>query len=662
MAENSEINICIAQIKVIPGQPRINTEKILKKIEEAKTAKVDLIVFSEMVVPGYVIADMWERNDFLEECKRCGEEIIYASKNIAVAFGNIDVDDEETNEDGRVRKYNSCFIARDGHLVSVVCKTLQPNYRLFDDNRHFYDKRKLIHDGFNFARDITDEDTIKSDIYYNYVEERYEPSIRINGVNIAFLLCEDCWDTDYSFHPIDILAPKCDMIVNISCSPFTMGKNDKRDRVFTHHAIKHKKPIIYVNNVGIQNNGKTLYTFDGNSGIYDCGGLFDSIAEPFDECCCNKIITPKYQKVAPCEAEYPSNIEMLYKCLRYGIKEFMDQIGVKKVVIGASGGIDSAVVAALFSSVMPNPKEDLYLVNMPSKFNSQHTKLLAEQLAKNIGCKYYVIPIEESVNSTRTQLQSLGFEISNFCFENIQARDRSARVLSAIASSVGGVFTCNANKSEMTVGYTTLYGDLGGFFAPLADVWKTDVYKLANYINEINGDYAIPSGSITVKPSAELSEKQDVTKGLGDPLIYEYHDLLFKSWVERWNRATPADILQWTLDRRLEENLGCEFDIVVKHFNGEIALFIEDLEKWWNLFDGFAFAKRIQAPPVLATSKRSYGFDLRESQTAPFYSKRYFDLKNELLLKTSKEERFKTILDRLPKEDIIALKDYWKVI
>jgi NAD+ synthase (glutamine-hydrolysing) len=272
------------------------------------------------------------------------------------------------------------------------------------------------------------------------------------------------------------------------------------------------------------------------------------------------------------------------------------------------------------------------------------------------------VPIEESANSTREQLQSLGFEVSNFCFENIQARDRSARVLSAIASSVGGVFTCNANKSEMTVGYTTLYGDLGGFFAPLADVWKTDVYKLANYINEIDGDYVIPSGSITVKPSAELSEKQDVTKGLGDPLIYEYHDLLFKSWVERWSRATPADILRWTLDRRLEENLGCEFDIVVKHFNGDISLFIEDLEKWWNLFDGFAFAKRIQAPPVLATSKRSYGFDLRESQTAPFYSKRYFDLKNELLFETSKEQRIKTILNKLLKEDITALKDYWKVI
>jgi NAD+ synthase (glutamine-hydrolysing) len=412
-----------------------------------------------------------------------------------------------------------------------------------------------------------------------------------------------------------------------------MGKNSKRNRVFAEHARQQKTPIIYVNNVGIQNNGKTVYTFDGNSCIYDKKGNIQNQFDPFSEADATTFLN--LDETFTHSDDQEDSIETVYESITYGMKLFMEQCGIERVVIGASGGIDSAIVAALMADVLDDPK-NLYLVNMPSEFNSQTTKDLAKELADNIGCNYAIIPIGDSIALTQGQLDSNGFHVNQLTFENIQARDRSSRVLAAVAASVGGVFTCNANKSEATVGYTTLYGDLGGFLAPIIDLWKTEVYELANYINM--GTVVIPQGIIDIIPSAELSNDQSVDEGKGDPIIYEYHDLLFKSWVERWNRATPADILDWAIRNSLDDELGIDdFDlegyipIIDKHFNGDKKAFVLDLERWWNLYDGFAYAKRIQAPPVLAVSRRAFGFDHRESQTKPFYSKRYQELRRKFL-------------------------------
>jgi NAD+ synthase (glutamine-hydrolysing) len=177
----------------------------------------------------------------------------------------------------------------------------------------------------------------------------------------------------------------------------------------------------------------------------------------------------------------------------------------------------------------------------------------------------------------------------------------------------------------MTVGYTTLNGDLSGFLAPIADLWKGQVYKLARFINTISGKEIIPQASIDVVPSAELSDKQDVNKGLGDPLVYPYHDKLFASWVERWDRATPEDNLRWYLDNTLAEKIGYEGDM--KKLFPTVKDFIKDLEKWWNFYCGLAVAKRIQAPPVLAISRRAFGYDHRETQVQPYYTKGYKALK-----------------------------------
>jgi NAD+ synthase (glutamine-hydrolysing) len=268
---------------------------------------------------------------------------------------------------------------------------------------------------------------------------------------------------------------------------------------------------------------------------------------------------------------------------------------------------------------------------MPSRYNSDLTKNAAFALSKNLGTRYAVIPIEDSVTLTTKQMEEAGFPLTEFKLQNIQARDRSSRILAAVAASFDAVFTCNANKSEAMVGYTTLYGDLGGFFAPLGDLWKTQVYELARYVNTIR-DNPIPKETLDVVPSAELSATQDVTKGKGDPIQYFYHDKLFASWIERWDRATPEEGLQWYLDGTLAKEIG--YDEVnnppINKLFPTAKDFIADIEKWWNLYDGFAIAKRIQAPPILSLSRRSLGYDHRETQEQPYYSEKYKEMKRKL--------------------------------
>lgn len=199
-----------------------------------------------------------------------------------------------------------------------------------------------------------------------------------------------------------------------------------------------------------------------------------------------------------------------------------------------------------------------------------------------------------------------------------------------MAAAFGGAFTCNANKSETTVGYSTLYGDLGGFLANLGDLWKGEVYALAEFLNrEIYGREAIPMGTIKIKPSAELSAQQNVDKNEGDPLFYPYHDALFRSWVEFWQRATPEDNLRWYMDGELAKKIGYDGDI--QELFPEPADFIADLERWWKHYQGMAIAKRIQAPPVLAIKRRAFGFDHREAQIGPRFTEVYEELKRTLL-------------------------------
>lgn len=622
------MKIKLGQIEVKAGHPSINKNKMLSIIEIAKKESVDLLIFPELCIPGYLLGDLWEMEDFLKDCEKCGEEIRLASQGITIVFGNIALDHLKINEDGRIRKYNALFIAEDQKFIApenfhypFSIKSLLPNYREFDDSRYFYSFEKLA----------TEMGTT-----LDHVLNIFDSKLG----RLACVLCEDGWDADYHLSPLEILSKKFpDLYINISCSPFTLNKNDKRNRTFGKKAENLGKPLIYVNNVGIQNNGKTIFTFDGQSTIYNTKGEFETVLPPFQENlqCFNFEIGEEFS--INTKLNQPSEIKQIFQSLQYGTQKFLTQLGIEKVVIGLSGGIDSAVAAALYGTILE--KDKILLVNMPSKFNAELTKNLAFELASNLGCFYTQISIDESVSLTKKQLDNLAItspdkklsknlNLSSFTLENVQARDRSARILSALSSAFGGAFTSNANKAETTVGYSTLYGDHAGFLANLADLWKYHIYELGQYLNnEVYGRVIIPKEIFTIVPSAELSEKQDITKGLGDPIIYEYHDRLFKSWVERWVRATPETILNWYKNGNLEKELKL-LKPISAYFKTSLD-FISDLERWWNLYQGMGVAKRIQAPPILAVTRRSFGFDHRESQCGVYYTSEYLKLKKIIL-------------------------------
>ncbi|MDU0826829.1 MAG: NAD(+) synthase, partial [Negativicoccus succinicivorans] len=244
-------------------------------------------------------------------------------------------------------------------------------------------------------------------------------------------------------------------------------------------------------------------------------------------------------------------------------------------------------------------------------------------------------PIKESVDTTRTQLETIAkaagvsLSLDGLPYENLQARDRTSRVLATIASARGAIFTCNANKTETTVGYGTMYGDIAGALAATADLWKHEVYELAKDLDDFMGGGIIPREVFTVPPSAELSSAQDVTKGFGDPLIYPYHDYLFASWIQ----DTPlslAEILECYEEHTLTKRLGATVE--VETLFADADAFVADLERWWTLYRGLSIAKRVQAPPILAAGPHPFG-KYSEVQGEPRYSDRYLAKRKKLLKK-----------------------------
>ena len=633
------IKFACAQPEITAGRPDLNTQKIINLIKEAALNKADILLLPELAVPGYLIGDLWEQKSFLEDCEAFGEEIISATADydICVIFGNIAIDKSKVNEDGRVRKYNAAFAAYRGKALgngklpyNCIIKHSLPNYREFDDSRYFYSLAQLA----------AELETTPQQLAHPV-----EVEIKGQKLKLGIMLCEDGWTENYHFSTPSALAENgSDILCNLSCSPFTLNKNAKRHRLFSAQAQKLALPLAYCNNTGIQNNGKNIFTYDGCSCVYNNNGTLIAEADAFKESLlyfyfdtADKTVKADSQPVAAAKDDTAD----IYKAVRYGTQKFLQQLGITKMVVGLSGGIDSAVTAALYTDILG--PQNVLLVNMPGRYNSGLTKDMALKTAQALKTNYMVVPITESVEHTHNQLTQISAEayynnstfnlsVTPYVMENIQARDRGARILAGAAAAFGGAFSCNSNKTEITIGYATFYGDICGAVAPIGDLWKHDVYAIGRYLNEhVFKKAVIPEEIFTMRPSAELSPEQTVGNG-GDPLVYPYHDKLFAMFVESWQKTSPADILRWYAEGTLAEHLNCPPEIITATFKtpGE---FIADLERWWKLFCGLAVAKRIQAPPVISITRRAFGYDHREAQLPAYFSREYYKLKNELLKK-----------------------------
>ena len=650
--------VALAQMEVRAGRPDLNVRSMLGFIERARSAGAAVVAFPEMCIPGYILGDTWEIDAFVEDYESWSDAVRDASRGIAVVFGNVALDRDAIGEDGRVRKLNAAWVCHDGRFVErtglparlphgVHPKTLHPNYRFFDDDRHFHSLRKIV--------DETDTTISDWTVPYDIRTDR-------GDIRLGVQLCEDIWHQDYRYRheTLDTLCAwyraGADLVINLSASPWTWQKNDKRNRVVREAMARSPVPFFYVNKVGAQNNGKNILVFDGDTCGYRTDGSISGRAPPWREALLilDGCIPPVPEGSGPSRlraSEPPgraqraaertvidspqSEIEAIHDAIVTGLRHLDYVRGHdNRYLIGVSGGIDSSVVACMLRIAFG--PERVFAVNMPTRFNAGITRENARSLCEALAVDYLSCPIEDLYRTLSSRIRDVEFPREDGAYtrlvdENIQARIRGSDMLAGIAAKFGLVFTNNGNKTEVALGYATLYGDVNGAVAPIADLYKTQVFALARHLNEavfrrdvvppnlINGD--------TV-PSAELSDAQDVTRGLGDPIKYGYHDALLRQLIEY--RRHPLDILEWYRRGDLLARIGWEDEERFGGYFPEPRDFIDDLE-WIDRQVRASYFKRIQAPPIIVLSKRAFGFDLRESQL-PAYSPRAYKRAKRTLL------------------------------
>ena len=612
----------VVQLRPVPGNVRENVRSMLEYIDCERKSGAQLIVFGELCTTGYLLGDRWEDDAFIRDIKASNEEICKASKGLTVVWGSIKADRTKIGEDGRVRKYNAAFIAQNGEWVgsaeeSWIPKTNLPKYRFFDDARHFYPAAKLAQ-----------ETGVELDVMLAPF------AIEIGGeeVRLALAICEDLWSDEYDVNLAAMYREQgVDLLIDISSSPWTAGKWHARDTMLHKRSKEAGCPILYVNVVGLQNNAKNLVWFDGGSCLYGPDGVKRWMALRYD-CESSNTLQIGLRLTGNPVHWRPSVIEEIDLMLVAAMREFFAPY--KRVIIGLSGGIDSAVSAASLVKAL-GPKMVL-AINMPTKFNSQTTRTLAEQCAKNLGIEYRVMPIQGQFEARLALLADGGYaNVSQFDKENIQARIRGqvlADVCAAEGTKLGGrcAFTCNGNKTEVALNYFTEYGDGAGTVAFFADLWKGQIYELARLYNGRAGRELIPEGIIDIVPSAELSADQNVDEGKGDPIVYPYHDKLLQAFIEkRWD---PTVVLERLFKGTLVRDLGMPLDILHRAFGSKKAL-IANLEWAWKQYS--YEGKRHKLPPGFVASRRAFGFDRRETIAGEYFTGEYYRLKDAYLKKAA---------------------------
>ena len=694
--------IVLVQMEVAPGRPDRNVARMIERIDRHRDAEV--VVFSEMCVPGYLIGDAWEIDALAADFAGWSEVVREASRGLTVLFGNVAVDPARPGEDGRLRKFNAVHVCHDGEYVrrpglpgdlphGVHPKTLHPNYRFFDDDRHFHSVRKLA---LEHGRSV-------ADWMVPFEVPRRDGGVFRFGVQV----CEDVWCQDYAAGDgvLDTVAMwrrnGAEAVFNLSASPWTRDKNEKRHRTVREVLARSPIPFFYVNQVGAQNNGKNVLVFDGDTTAYAADGTVtgrlapwregelcvggastaepapgsapdpDPVSSPADGMRAGRegpspapapgkapVVVPSSVAAsppAPASGARPAGrtpppaatgggvpgerqgraeeLDTILNALAAGLRHLDDVRGAaSRFLVGVSGGVDSSLVTALIAHVLG--PERVLAVNMPTRFNSEVTRNNARDLCARLGVDYLVCPIEELYGHVARTVRGARFatvagDYTTLVDENVQARVRGADLLAGLAAKFGAVFTNNGNKTETALGYATLYGDVNGAIAPIADLYKTDVFALARRLNEtVFGREVIPANlydGATV-PSAELSGAQDVTKGLGDPIRYGYHDAILRQMIEY--RRHLMDFFEWMLDGTFFERIGWNGSQGSLDDFSSAREWVEDLE-WVDRQLRASYFKRIQAPPIIVVSKRAFGFDLRESQGLEYRPRRYAALRAE---------------------------------
>ncbi|MEN9549886.1 MAG: hypothetical protein RIR12_2477 [Bacteroidota bacterium] len=521
------MKIALAQQNYHVGNFEANTAKIIEAINVAKAQGADLVLFSELCICGYPPRDFLEFDDFINKCYAAIDEIKVHADNIAVLLGAPDRNPVREGKD----LFNAAFFLYQKEVKAIAHKTCLPNYDVFDE--------------------------------YRYFEPAYNWNvIEFKGKKLAVTICEDIWNLGdnplYRTCPMDeLMKQQPDIMLNLSASPFDYTHIEDRKAIVKLNTAKYKLPMLYCNGVGSQ----TEIVFDGGSLVFDKHSnliaqlpLFEEAIAVFELQEEGTFLQPIQISAAvlpnsecnPAILDDQLNTAEIYAAIKLGIKDYFKKMGFTKAIIGSSGGVDSAVTLALACDALGY--ENVMAVLMPSPYSTGHSVSDAEQLSKNLGNPYDLIPIkniyEALLTELKPQFKDLPFSIAE---ENLQSRTRG-NLLMAIANKFGYILLNTSNKSELATGYGTLYGDMAGGLGVLGDCYKMQVYALAHYINR--SKEIIPTHILTKAPSAELRPGQKDADSLPD---YAVLDSILYQYIER--RQGPREIKAQGFDAALVDRV-----------------------------------------------------------------------------------------------------------
>lgn len=541
------LRLALAQINPTVGDIDGNVLKICAFITKAKKQNAAIVVFPELAVTGYPPEDLLLKPQFISDNLDALKRVQQKTEGITAVVGFVDPvrklksDFLSNGVDKNGGIYNAAAILNNGKLIDIYHKIYLPNYGVFDEYRYFKAGQKA-------------------------------PVYTLDGVTIGVNICEDIW---YQEGPAESQSlAGADIILNINASPYHMGKRSLREEMISTRASENRVVVAYLNTVG----GQDELVFDGGSFIADKTGQIISRGSQFEEDLIISDIALDGNSTGSPQEPIRIKEEEVYKALVLGTRDYVKKNGFKKVVIGLSGGVDSSLVAAI--AVDAIGKENVKGVFMPSPFTSKESREDSSQLAKNLGIKIIDVPINEIFESYRKNLKRefKGFH-EDITEENLQARIRG-NILMSFSNKFGWLVLTTGNKSEMSVGYATLYGDMAGGFAVIKDVPKTLVYELCKWKNSKEGRAVIPERVLWKEPSAELKPDQKDTDTLPP---YPVLDPILKAYIE--DDKSFEDIL----------SSGCEKECVQK-----VIKMIDKSEY-----------KRRQSPPGIKITPRAFGKDRR---------------------------------------------------